>query len=61
MMGSSREVNDNKGRRRLTREEQIKRRRAIEARKKKRRRKKNCGFNYYNLYSFNFWWIILCI
>lgn len=40
MMGSSREVNDNKGRRRLTREEQIKRRRAIEARKKKRRRKR---------------------
>lgn len=39
-MGSSREVNDNRGRRRLTREEQIKRRRAIEARKKKRRRKR---------------------
>ena len=39
-MGSSREVNDNMGRRRLTREEQIKRRRAIEARKKKRRRKR---------------------
>lgn len=39
-MGSSREVNDNRGRRRLTREEQVKRRRAIEARKKKRRRKR---------------------
>ena len=39
-MGSSREVNDNRGRRRLTREEQIKRRKSIEARKKKRRRKR---------------------
>lgn len=39
-MGSSREVNDNRVRRRLTREEQIKRRKSIEARKKKRRRKR---------------------
>lgn len=39
-MGNNREGLENRGKRRLTREEQIKRRRAIEAKKRKRRRKK---------------------
>lgn len=39
-MGNSRDDLDNRGKRRLTREEQIKRRKAIEARKRKRRRKR---------------------
>lgn len=39
-MGNSRDDLENRGRRRLTREEQIKRRKAIEAKKRKRRRKR---------------------
>lgn len=39
-MGNSREDLENRGRRRLTKEEQIKRRKAIEAKKRKRRRKR---------------------
>lgn len=39
-MGNNREGLENRGKRRLTKEEQIKRKRAIEARKRKRKRKK---------------------